>query len=66
MDNEKYYCWANNCENEIEKPISCCSGFECGCMGLPIDPPFCSHECEEEYYKNRDKNYKGLSFNPED
>lgn len=20
-------------------PATCCSGFECGCMGLPIDPP---------------------------
>jgi len=22
-------------------PQMCCSGFECGCMGLPCDPPLC-------------------------
>lgn len=20
---------------------SCCSGYMCGCKGLPIDPPYC-------------------------
>lgn len=31
-----------NCgEVEIPEPEYCCSGYMCGCMGLPIDPPLC-------------------------
>jgi hypothetical protein len=26
------------------EPSMCCSGFECGCYGMPIDPVFC-YEC---------------------
>ena len=26
-------------------PEFCCSGKDCGCMGMPIDPVVCSHEC---------------------
>lgn len=28
-----------------EEPKYCCSGRECGCMGMPIDPIVCSEEC---------------------
>lgn len=28
-----------------EEPKMCCSGYMCGCMGLPIDPIICSEEC---------------------
>lgn len=28
-------------------PEICCSGFDCGCLGLPINPPVCSIECEQ-------------------
>ncbi len=50
---EKFYCW--NCsEVEIPEPVRCCSGRECGCQGLPIEPPFCSEKCTKEYYKNAD------------
>ncbi len=50
---EKYYCW--NCGKvEIPEPQTCCSGRECGCMGLPIDPPFCSKKCQEEYYTKQE------------
>lgn len=31
-----------------EPPIMCCSGKECGCMGLPIDPIVCSDECYDK------------------
>jgi len=24
------------------EPQRCCDGFECGCMGLPIEPPLCA------------------------
>jgi hypothetical protein len=26
-------------------PRMCCNGFDCGCMGQPIDPQVCSDEC---------------------
>jgi hypothetical protein len=28
-----------------EEPKMCCSGRDCGCMGMPIDPICCSEEC---------------------
>ena len=28
------------CDKEIVVQM-CCSGYECGCMGMPIDPPIC-------------------------
>jgi hypothetical protein len=30
---------------DYEPPPMCCSGYECGCMGLPIEPYICSKEC---------------------
>lgn len=27
------------------EPQMCCSGRDCGCMGMPVDPPICSDEC---------------------
>ena len=51
-DTTKYYCW--NCDKvEIPEPVGCCSGIDCGCMGMPIDPPFCSEECQLEYAAKR-------------
>lgn len=32
------------------KYIGCCSGFECGCMGQPIEPCICGTECWEVLY----------------
>ena len=29
------------------KPEFCCDGHECGCYGLPIEPPICSILCDE-------------------
>jgi hypothetical protein len=51
----KGYCAI--CGEEIEVQM-CCSGRDCGCMGLPIDPPVCSELCEKEYIakiRNLDK-----------
>lgn len=42
------------CGKEIEITM-CCSGYECGCMGLPTEPPFCSEECYEKYLINNVK-----------
>lgn len=30
------------------KPQLCCNGFECGCMGKPVEPCVCSDECFEK------------------
>jgi hypothetical protein len=27
------------------EPQTCCSGRDCGCMGMPIEPMVCSTEC---------------------
>ena len=45
------------CGEEIEVQL-CCSGFECGCMGLPVEPPVCSEKCEIEYRKQFQKEDK--------
>lgn len=29
------------------EPEKCCSGQECGCMGMPIDPVVCSRGCHD-------------------
>ncbi len=51
----KHYCWQCKVE-EIDEPEYCCrSGnmygteYPCGCMGYPIDPPFCE-SCYEEVF----------------
>ena len=51
IDQENDKCW--NCGKDLGfKLIWCCGGRECGCMGLPIDVPYCSDECvNEAYYK---------------
>ncbi len=28
-----------------EEPQMCCSGYLCGCMGLPTEPIICSEDC---------------------
>lgn len=27
------------------KPEYCCNGSDCGCRGMPIEPPVCSKDC---------------------
>lgn len=37
------------CGINIEVKV-CCDGYECGCLGLPIEPPIChKDECWEKY-----------------
>lgn len=40
-----------SCDAEFvgEKPNYCCSGGDCGCQGLPIDPPLCE-KCDRIFY----------------
>lgn len=46
MEKAKHFCW--ECKvNEIPEPEYCCGGFECGCYGQPIDPPYCD-DCIEQ------------------
>ena len=51
----KLICMGCGEEFEGEEPKMCCSGRECGCMGLPIDPVVCSDECFDKVL-NRYKN----------
>lgn len=37
-----------------EEPKMCCSGRDCGCMGLPIDPIVCSQKCFENIGQTHD------------
>ena len=30
------------------EPQRCCDGYQCGCMGQPIEPTVCSGECYEK------------------
>ena len=61
---KKHYCW--NCNKvEIPKPVECCSGKDCCCVGLPIDPPFCSPDCQDLYFGVK-AIYKGAPTNIDD
>lgn len=42
----KGYCQI--CDTPIEIHL-CCTGRDCGCVGLPTEPPVCSNECFEKY-----------------
>jgi len=33
------------------EPDYCCSGFECACNGMPIEPCCCSQECERAVFE---------------
>ena len=53
------YCEICDCKIEVQ---ICCSGFECGCMGQPIEPPICV-TCavvfgEKIYCSDEDRNGK--------
>jgi len=34
------------------EPPMCCDGRQCGCMGLPIEPPICSNLCDQLFWNN--------------
>lgn len=36
----------------------CCSGDQCGCMGMPTEPPVCGQECWEKYLEQKLANKK--------
>jgi hypothetical protein len=39
------------------EPKGCCSGRDCGCMGMPIDPIVCSKECYDHLTGNNKKDF---------
>lgn len=51
----KDYC-CMTCGEPLEdyEPKMCCDGRECGCMGMPTEPPVCSSLCWDLYVKSRD------------
>ena len=51
-----YYCGKEMDDNDIDnyEPRICCSGSECGCMGLPTEPPYCI-ACQSEHKEQNDK-----------
>ena len=32
------------------EPKFCCNGYQCGCMGQPIEPCVCSEECYQKLF----------------
>ncbi len=46
-------CDCMMCQKPLENydPQMCCGGFDCGCMGLPTNPPICSEECWDALIK---------------
>ena len=44
------------------EPQMCCSGRECGCMGMPIDPIICSEECYNIGMHPKEKILTPLNF----
>lgn len=60
--NVKLEIMKGNCEicgTEIEIKL-CCSGRECGCMGMPTEPPVCSEKCHIEYMEKLKKGWEEL------
>lgn len=46
MERQNEYCMI--CNKELDYVVEYCCGFpnpECGCRGLPVEPPVCSNEC---------------------
>lgn len=44
------------CGKELDfEPSYCCCSPDCGCMGLPIDPPICDECWDEEFNKTHER-----------
>lgn len=39
-------------------PKYCCSGIDCGCQGLPLDPCVCSLRCADALFKGIGKPFE--------
>ena len=52
VDTKNWNCNGCGIPLDVEKsyePEWCCTGFECGCFGLPVNPVFCE-DCLDELY----------------
>lgn len=58
MNDVPGYC--DVCGKEIVLQY-CCTAFDCGCMGKPIDPPVCSNECYDKYMETPEDR-EGIDF----
>lgn len=48
MERVKWICMV--CKGPLGyTPQMCCDGRECGCRGLPTEPPICSEECYKKW-----------------
>jgi hypothetical protein len=50
------------CNKDIELDV-CCDGTNCGCMGMPIDPPVCSDKCYDTLMNNLDEYFPPIDKN---
>lgn len=39
-------------------PKPCCSGRDCGCMGMPTEPCLCSKECADALFSGNGKSFE--------
>ena len=39
------------CNGDLFIPVGCCNGFECGCLGMPVDAKPC-HVCNSDGKKS--------------
>ena len=46
------------------EPQWCCNGSQCGCRGLPVEPPFCSGECEKKAMEPKPSKASGNQGEP--
>jgi len=52
-----YHCLICGEELKDYEPLMCCSGRDCGCMGMPIEPPICSKECWDKFNNKKIKKF---------
>lgn len=41
------YDKCKSCGGNGFRPVICCNGFECGCMGMPVDFVACDCDCDK-------------------
>lgn len=62
-DSEKYTENCFICGKKVDgyEPEMCCSGYHCGCMGLPTNPCLCSQESSDKLYSRHDTTQETLT-----
>lgn len=47
------FCMVCGDEFSGPEPLMCCSGRDCGCMGMPVEPILChKKECHDKMHGN--------------